>query len=68
MKTNFRIYLGRTGEPVSVTYNSEFDIIEDAYFEETETTLSQVEIDALEEVYLKDFKALTLNEVQSEEL
>ena len=62
MKTQFRIFYGKTREPLSLTYNAEFDIIEDAYFEETDTALSAAEIEALEETHLEELKQLANNE------
>jgi len=55
---NFRIFYGRAREPLTVVYNLEEDSIDEAYFETTETPLNVEEIERLEKVYLKEFKAI----------
>ena len=58
MKNTFRIFYGRAREPLTVVYNPEEDNIDEAYFETTETPLNVEEIERLEKVYLKEFKAI----------
>lgn len=66
MKTQFRIFYGKTREPLTLVYNAEFDIIEDAFFEETDTQLSSAEIEVLEELHLAELKSLAESEANYE--